>query len=129
MGVCRTADATRARSSREPGWLDNRSTAGPEATFDTRRQTTVTKSICALVAVALSFGCSKPDSYRPVYYPSAADLTTYTRGPAFDNLAEARQWVKDQRRQRQDVGATYEIGKNCHPFQDTDIEVCKETLR
>ena len=57
-----------------------------------------------------------------------SNLSAYTRGPAFENLAQARQWVEDQNRQRQDPNWTYEIGKNCRPFEDTDIEVCDETV-
>ena len=47
-------------------------------------------------------GCGRADTYRPVYYPDGGNLSAYTRGPAFENLAQARQWVEDQNRQRQD---------------------------
>lgn len=73
--------------------------------------------------------CKKSDSFRPVYYPSQNDLTVYTRGPSFDNKEQAKQWAEDQHRQRRDLGWTYEIGKNCRPLQDSDMEVCEETLQ
>jgi hypothetical protein len=81
--------------------------------------------LAVCVATACSLGCSKPDSYRPVYYPDAVDLSTYTRGPAFDNFAQANQWVADQARQRNTPNWTFEIGKNCRPFEGSDIEVCE----
>ena len=87
------------------------------------------KTVACLTVLAFAFGCSAGDSYRPVYYPDAVDLSTYTRGPSFDNAAQARQWVQDQRRQRRDPNFSYEIGLNCHPFENTDIEVCKETMK
>lgn len=87
-------------------------------------------AVLALCTVALAVSaCTEKDTYRPVYYPDEGNLTIYTRGPAFDNLAQARQWAEDQHRQRRDPNWTYEIGKNCKPFRDTDIEVCEETLR
>ena len=64
-----------------------------------------------------------------MYYPDRNDLSTYARGPAFDNLAQARQWAEDQNGQRLDPNSTYEVGKNCRPFESSDIEVCEETLR
>ena len=73
--------------------------------------------------------CSKPDSYRPVYYPDQQNLSVYTRGPTFDNVAQARQWAEDQHRQRRDPNWTYEIGKNCKPFENSDIDVCEATLK
>jgi len=83
-----------------------------------------------LLAGAISiFGCGRGDAYRPVYYPDRNELSAYTRGPAFDNLPQARQWAEDQQRQRRDQNWTYEIGKNCRPFENGDIEVCEETLR
>jgi hypothetical protein len=84
--------------------------------------------LCALTLIALA--CGKRDTYRPVYYPDKGDLTIYTRGPAFDNLAQARQWAQDQQKQRRDPDWDYEVGKNCRPLRaDSDIEVCEETLR
>ena len=91
-----------------------------------------TLPIVTLMIVAVGFvqilGCGRADTYRPVYYPDGGNLSVYTRGPALENLAQARQWVEDQNRQRQDPNWTYEIGKNCRPFEDTDIEVCEETV-
>jgi len=84
--------------------------------------------MCLLVLAFLA--CSKEDTYRPVYYPDSYDLTVYTKGPVFDNLAQARQWAEDQHRQRRDPDWGYEIGKNCRPLRDeSDIEVCEETLK
>ena len=74
--------------------------------------------------------CARKDTYRPIYYPDKDNLTVYTRGPAFDNLTQARQWARDQHQQRGDSNWDYEVGLNCRPFdKDTDLEVCKETLR
>ena len=84
-------------------------------------------TLCAVTLIAIA--CTKQDTYRPVYYPNKDNLTVYSRGPAFDNLAQAKQWTQDQNRQRRDQNWTYEIGKNCKPFEDSDIEVCEETLR
>ena len=80
------------------------------------------------VLMISSFGCGEKDTYRPVYYPDKDNLSVYTRGPKFDNLAQARQWANDQHGQRRNVNWTYEIGKNCKPFEDSDIEICEETL-
>lgn len=84
--------------------------------------------LCTITLIA-SF-CAKKDTYRPVYYPGKNNLTIYTRGPTFDNLAQARQWAEDHHRQRGDLNWTYEIGKNCKPFgKDSDIEICEETFQ
>jgi hypothetical protein len=81
------------------------------------------------IAMALLTGCENKDTYRPVFYPNKSDLTNYERGPKFDNLAQARQWV-DQKLTGCTAGTwDYEIGKNCKPFEDSDIEVCEETLK
>ena len=86
--------------------------------------------VTLLVAFMISpFACVKQDTYRPVYYPDNDNLSVYTRGPKFDNIAQARQWANDQHRQRRDANWTYEIGKNCKPFKDSDIEICEETLK
>ena len=85
--------------------------------------------VTALLAALSLPGCGSPDTFRPIYYPAASNLLEYTRGPSFDNLAQARQWVEDQGRQRGDPNSTYEIGKNCRPFGDSDVEVCEETLQ
>jgi len=74
-------------------------------------------------------GCGRADTYRPVYYPDRSELSVCSRGPAFDNLTQARQWAQDQHRQRGDLNWTYEVGKNCRPFENSDIEVCEESLR
>lgn len=81
------------------------------------------------LAVLLLLGCDEPDTYRPIYYPTSSNLLEYTRGPSFDNVAQARQWIEDQKRQRGDPNSTYEIGKNCRPFADSDVEVCEETIQ
>jgi hypothetical protein len=86
-------------------------------------------SACVLIGTVVLEGCRKPDTYRPVYYPDKDNLSIYSRGPSFDGLAQARQWAEDQRRQRRDANWTYEVGKNCRPFQDSDLEVCEETVR
>lgn len=86
--------------------------------------------LAVFLAGAISIiGCARGDTYRPVYYPDRSDLSTYTRGPAFDNLAQARQWAEDRNRQRRDPNWTYEVGKNCRPLESSDIEVCEETLQ
>ena len=85
-------------------------------------------SLSAIAAIVL-LGCEPRDTFRHVFYPNRGDLTIYTRGPSFDNLAQARQWVSDHRRRRRNEYSTYEIGKNCEPFGDSDIEVCEETLK
>jgi hypothetical protein len=85
-------------------------------------------AISAGVALLLCTACGQ-DSYRPIYYPNGADLTKYTRGPFCTNAAQARQWAKDQAEQRRDPDWTYEIGKNCKPYGDTDIEICAETFK
>jgi hypothetical protein len=72
------------------------------------RRTTYNPRLAVCVATVCSLGCSKPDSYRPVYYPDAVDLS---RGPAFDNVAQANQWVPDPARQRRDPNWTSEIGR------------------
>ena len=85
-------------------------------------------ALCLLLLAALA--CAKKDTYRPIYYPDKGNLTFYTRGPAFDNLAQARQWAEDQHRQRRDPNWDYEVGKNCRPLRaESDIEVCEETLK
>ena len=84
---------------------------------------------CFLIVAVVLAGCGNQDTYRPVYYPDRNDLSVYARGPTFDNLAQAKQWAEDQHRQSQDPRWTYEIGKNCRPFENSDIEVCEETVR
>jgi hypothetical protein len=88
-------------------------------------------AIAALFMLALTaLACGKKDTYRPIYYPDRSNLTVYTRGPTFDNLAQARQWAQDQHQQRRDPNWDYEVGKNCRPLRDdSDMEVCEETLR
>ena len=101
-----------------------------EESMKTQFRIRIRLAVLALCTAALIVSsCSMKGTYRPVYYPDSGNLTNTTRGPTFDNLAQARQWAEDQRRQRRDPNWTYEIGKNCKPFQDTDMEVCEETLR
>lgn len=75
--------------------------------------------------VIVAFACGG-DTYRPIYYPNENDLSKYTRGPAFANIEQARQWVEDQRQQRPSYNWTYEIGKNCRPHGDTDVRSAKK---
>ena len=82
-----------------------------------------------VIVLAANLSACAADTYRPFYYPDAADLTVYTRGPVCDNLAQARQWAEDQHRQRQDASWTYEIGRNCKPLDDTDMVICQETVK
>ena len=89
---------------------------------------TILRAFLILVMTAL-LGCEQRDTYRPVYYPDQGNLTTYTRGPKFDNVAQARQWANDHHRQSRHPNWDYEIGKNCKPFENTDIEICAETLK
>lgn len=86
-----------------------------------------TKGALTLACLVLAIGCGGRDTYRPFYYPDRNNLVIYTRGHAFDSLAEARQWVEDQARQRRDTDWDYEIGLNCRPSSG-DIEICEETL-
>jgi hypothetical protein len=79
--------------------------------------------------VTVVAGACGKDTYRPVYYPNKDNLADYTRGPSFANLAQARQWIEDQHARRRDTNWDHEIGKNCRPYQDTDVEICKETLK
>jgi hypothetical protein len=87
------------------------------------------RAFTATVTISALAGCT-PDSFRPIYYPNAGDLLTYTRGPQLDNLAQARQWAQDQAEQRRDANWDYEVGVNCRPFSDeSDLEVCEDTVR
>ena len=84
-----------------------------------------------VLPLALLAGC-KQDTFRPVVYPNASDLSVYHKGPEFSSLEDARAWVRERTASWSGRNWDYEIGKNWVSVRSSttgpDVSMLDESL-
>lgn len=65
------------------------------------------------------------------YYPDENNLSQNIQSPAYKTIEECRNWVDSQVSiyNPSGYGYDYECGKNCKKDNNSDLYICKETIR